>query len=179
MREDKIKGVEDLKEKIGRSQAFYFLDFTAVPANDFNTFRRRAQKEGLSLKVVKNSLALLAFTACGVPEEIGKFLRGPTLIIFTDSEPVTPARLLQETRERLPGLKFKGAFFDNTFYPPEEFSFLLSLPTKKEARENIVQALLTPLAGLVGVLETLTGELVWVLEQARPMAESQEPSAKQ
>lgn len=164
MKEDKVKALEGLKGRIGKSQAFYFLDFTGVPASDFNLFRRRAQKEGLSLKVVKNSLALLAFTACGVPEEVGKFLRGPTLIIFTDSEPVTPARLLQETHERLPGLKFKGAFFDNTFYPPEEFSFLLSLPTKKEARENIVQALIAPLAGLVGVLETLTAELVWVLD---------------
>lgn len=165
MKEDKIKAVEELKEKISQAEAFYFVDFTGVQANDFNNFRRRAQKERLTIKVVKNRLLLLAFTACGVPTEIAEILRGPTSIIFADTDPVAPARLLKEMGERLPGLKFKGAFFDKTIYLPEQFSFLASLPTKDEARANIVGTLTAPLAGLIGILEGVTGELVGVVDK--------------
>ncbi len=163
-KQEKAQFVDELQERIKQASAIYFVDFTKVQANDFNELRRRARQERMTVKVVKNRLALLALKECGVPETIGEFLRGPSSIIFAGEDPIAPARLLKEMGERLPGLKFKGAYFDGALYGAGQFDFLSSLPTKGELRGQLVGVLASPLGGLVGVLEGLLGELVWVLE---------------
>ncbi|MEO0004414.1 MAG: 50S ribosomal protein L10 [candidate division WOR-3 bacterium] len=167
---EKVKVIEELKERIKRSEAIYFVDFTGVPANDFNDLRRTARAQGLKVKVVKNQLALRALEECGVPEDIETILKGPTSVIFAEDDAVAPARLLKN----FPSLKFKGAYLEKTIYPAERFDFLVNLPTKDELRTQLVGVLMSPIAELLGVLEGLLGELVWVFEEMQRRPQSQE-----
>jgi len=169
-KEEKVKVVEQLKEKIKRSNAVYFVDFTGVPANDFNDFRRMARQRGITIKVVKNQLALRALEELGVPQDIEMVLKGPTGVIFAEDDPVAPARLLRELEGRIGALKFKGAYLEKNIYLAGHFAFLASLRTKEELRGELVGVLAGPISGLVGVLEGLLSELVWIFDgmQRRP-----------
>jgi large subunit ribosomal protein L10 len=164
-KEDKVKFIEELKERIKGATALYFVDFTGLTANDFNDFRHNARQRKMAVKVVKNQLALRALKECGVPEAIAEVLRGPTTMVFAEEDPVAPARFLKEVTRRLTNLKFKGAFLDNAIYLPEKFELLASLPTKDELRAELVGVLSGPISGLVGVLEGLLSELVWIFDE--------------
>ncbi len=173
-KEEKTKVVEELRDQIGRAQSIFFVDFTNVAANDFNELRRRAREKNLTVKVVKNTLALRALEESGVPRAIADILRGPTSLIFAPEDPVAPARLLKEAKEIVSGIKFKGAYLEKTIYPASQFELLATLPTKEDVRAQLVGLLSSPLSGLVGVLEGLLGELVWALEEIsrHPRAEA-------
>lgn len=164
-REGKIEFIGELKDKIRNASALYFIDFSGISANDFNDFRRNARQRKMTVKVVKNQLALRALKECGVPEQIADVLRGPTSVIFTEDDPVAPARFMKEVSKRISNLKFKGAFLENVIYTAEKFDLLSTLPTKDELRQELVGVLSGSISSLVGVLEGLISELVWIFDE--------------
>jgi large subunit ribosomal protein L10 len=163
----KIKEVAALRELVEQASAFYFLDFTGVGVNDFNTTRRRLRDAGAQVRVVKNRLALLAFTESGVSEEVEQFLRGATSVVLTGEDIVTPVRVIKDITRKLEALKFKGAYLDKVFYTAEQFAYLASLPTKSELRVQVVGVLQAPIWELALGLEGLMNEFVFVLDQIK------------
>jgi large subunit ribosomal protein L10 len=91
----KIDAVAGLKDKIGEASALYFIDFTKLAANDFNALRRKLGELKVTVRVVKNRLALRALTESGVPADIDKLLIGPTSLVFAIDDPVAPARTIR------------------------------------------------------------------------------------
>jgi large subunit ribosomal protein L10 len=175
-KQEKVDSVARISEQAARASALYFLDFTRVPANDFNALRRKLGESGATVRVVKNRLALLALTASGTPREVEQVLKGPTSVVFASNDPVVPARTLREVARKLPALKVKGAFVDRRLYPADQFDFLASLPTVPELRGQLVGALQGPMAELVFSLEGLIVELVRSLEFVAGQPRAAEPS---
>jgi large subunit ribosomal protein L10 len=178
----KIDAVAGLKDRIGKASALYFIDFTKLAANDFNVLRRKLGESKVSVRVVKNRLALRALIESGVPADIEKLLTGPTSLVFAGDDPVAPARTIREQMKKMAALKVKGAYLDRVLYPADRFDFIAGLPTKKELRGQVVGVLQGPIYGLVMSLDGLLSELVWVLDQVkdRPVpaaAAAEQPAA--
>ncbi len=167
---EKIQSVAALKQMMAQASALYFVDYTRVGANDFNTLRRRLGSQGVAVQVVKNRLALIALAELGFAGEFRAVLRGPTSVILAGEDPVAPARTIRDTMRRLEALKFKGAYLDGRLYGADQFSFLAGLPTKFELRGQVVGVLEGPIWQLVTGLDGLLGEFVWILEQAKERA---------
>ena len=175
----KVDEVAGLKERIGRASALYFMDFTKVAANDFNALRRKLGESKVTVRVVKNRLALRALTESGVPADIEKLLTGPTSLVFAVDDPVAPARTIRELMKKIAALKVKGAYLDRVLYPASRFDFIAGLPTKNELRGEVVGVLQGPISGLVFSLDGLLSDLVWVLDQIkdRPQPAAPAPEA--
>ncbi len=164
-REEKTQLINELQEKIRHSTALFFIDFTGITANDFNTLRRSGKTKNLMVKVVKNRLAKRALVECGVPDVVGQFLEGPTAMIFSFDDPTAPAQLIKEVRERQINLKFKGAYLEQKVFTAGDFDFLSSLPTKDELKRELLGVLAGHLYGLVMVLSGLGEQLIWILAE--------------
>ncbi len=175
-KQEKIDSVEQLKAKVGRATALYFVDFTRVTANDFNTVRRRLRETGAGVQVVKNRLAKRATAEAGVTADLSAFLRGPTSLVLAGEDPAAPARAMKELSRKFEALKVKGAYLDSVVYPAERFDFLASLPTKDELRGQLVGALAAPIWDLGLSLERLLGDLVYVLDQLKDRPAPAEPA---
>jgi large subunit ribosomal protein L10 len=174
----KVDAVAALKDKVGKASALYFIDFTKLAANDFNTLRRKLGESKVAVRVVKNRLALRALTESGVPADIEKLLTGPTSLVFAGDDPVAPARTIREQMRKMAALKVKGAYLDRVLYQADRFDFIAALPTKTELRGQVVGVLEGPIWGLVMTLDGLLSELVWVLDQVkdRPAAPAPVPA---
>ena len=163
----KVDAVAGLKDRISRASALYFIDFTKLAANDFNALRRKLGESKVTVRVVKNRLALRALTESGVPADIGEFLIGPTSLVFAGDDPVAPARTIREQMRKMVALKVKGAYLDRVLYPADRFDFIAALPTKAELHGEVVGVLQGPIWGLVMSLDGLLSEVVWVLDQVK------------
>lgn len=163
----KVDAVAGLKDKIGKASALYFIDFTKLAANDFNVLRRKLGESKVTVRVVKNRLALRALIESGVPADIEKLLTGPTSLVFAGDDPVAPARTIREQMRKMVALKVKGAYLDQVLYPADRFDFIAALPTKNELHGQVVGVLEGPIWGLVMSLDGLLSELVWVLDQIK------------
>ncbi|MEO0080844.1 MAG: 50S ribosomal protein L10 [candidate division WOR-3 bacterium] len=164
-RQEKIGEVAELRDKVSRASALYFVDFTAVGANDFNTVRRRLRETGATVRVAKNRLAKRALEENGVAPEALKFLRGPTSLVLGAEDPIAPARTLREIVKKIEALKVKGAYVDGVVYSADKFAFLASLPTKADLQGQLVGVLAAPIQALALGLEQLVAELVFVMEE--------------
>ena len=174
----KVDAVAGLKDKIGKASALYFIDFTKLAANDFNTLRRKLGESKVTVRVVKNRLALRALTESGVPADIEKLLTGPTSLVFAVDDPVAPARTIREQMKKMAALKVKGAYLDRVLYPANRFDFIAGLPTKNELRGEVVGVLQGPIYGLVMTLDGLLSEFVWVLDQVKDRPRATAPAAE-
>jgi large subunit ribosomal protein L10 len=174
----KVDAVAGLKDRIGKASALYFIDFTKLAANDFNTLRRKLGESKVTVRVVKNRLALRALTESGVPADIEKLLTGPTSLVFAVDDPVAPARTIREQMKKMAALKVKGAYLDRVLYPANRFDFIAGLPTKNELRGEVVGVLQGPIYGLVMSLDGLLSELVWVLDQVKDRPAAATPASE-
>ncbi len=174
----KVDAVIGLKDKIGRASALYFIDFARLGANDFNALRRKLGESKVTVRVVKNRLALRALTECGVSADIEKLLIGPTSMVFAGDDPVAPARVIREQMRKMTALKVKGAYLDRVLYTADRFDFIAALPTKHELHAQVVGVLEGPIWGLVMSLEGLLSELVCVLDQVKDRPTPAAPAAE-
>lgn len=178
-RKENVELVKRLKTVISEASGIYFADCSKVKAKDMSFLRRRLRESEVKTKVVKNRLALLVFKDLGIEDSIRSFLSGPTSLMVTKQDPVLPARLIKELTKKFADFKIKGAYFDSTVFPADQFSYLANLPTRPELQAILVGVLNQPLQGIVLVLDNLLIKLVNTLQEIEQKRESDPGVAKE
>lgn len=159
-KEDRVK---ELREILSETKSFYLCNFEGVKAPDFTELRNQAKREGVEIKVVKNRLALRVFEKGEDLEALKDFFRGPTALIFSKEDSISPARLIKKAQERVP-IKVKGAYIEGEVFSGERFNFLATLPQKEVLYGKILFGLLSPVYGLTSLLTYKIRELLHILE---------------
>jgi large subunit ribosomal protein L10 len=75
------------------------------------------------------------------------------------------AKALQTFTRTVPALAIKAGFVEGQMLGPDDMKALADLPPKPALRSQLVGAVQGPLAQLVGLLERVQSDLVYVLEQ--------------
>lgn len=161
---EKFKTVEKLKNLLKSATGIYFADLSKVKAKDIADLRQRFLENAVTVKVVKNRLAILAFRELGFDSTVKSFLTGPTTLILSTQDPITPARLLKDLIKKLTEIKIKGAYIDQTIFSSEQFDYLANLPSRPELETSLVSVLSRPLYDLVMVLDGLLANLIFTLK---------------
>ena len=178
-RKENLETVKKLKTIISEASGIYFADCSNVKAKDISILRRRLREFEVMTKVVKNRLALLAFKELGLENPIHPFLSGPTSLILTKQDPVMPARVIKELTKKFAQFKIKGAYFDSTIFPADQFNYLANLPTRPELHASLVGGLNQPLQGIVMMLDSLLFKLVGALQEIQQKKGLAEESAQE
>ena len=178
-RKENLETVKKLKAIINEASGIYFADCSKVKAKDISMLRRRLKEFEVMTKVVKNRLVLLAFKELGLENPIHSFLSGPTSLILTKQDPVMPARIIKELTKKFAEFKIKGAYFDSTVFPADQFNYLANLPTRPELQASLVGVLNQPLQGIVMMLDSLLFKLVVALQEIQQKKGLAEESAQE
>uniref|UniRef100_A0A7C6AAB1 Large ribosomal subunit protein uL10 n=1 Tax=candidate division WOR-3 bacterium TaxID=2052148 RepID=A0A7C6AAB1_UNCW3 len=160
----KIDKVQRLVTLLNKATGIYFADYSKVKATDITDLRQKLRTAGVVAKVVKNRLAFLAFKELGYNEALRRFLTGPTALLLTTQDPITPAKLLKDLTQKFTEIKIKGAYVENTIFNAEQFNYIANLPTRAELNATLVGVLSGPIYELVMNLEGLFVQLVLTLE---------------
>ena len=169
-RAQKQEVIDELTGKFNDVNAFYLTDASGMTVEQVNKLRGICHKQGIRLKVAKNTLIEKAFNACDADyDEIKELLKGPTAIMFTETANL-PAKAIKEFRGK-DGEKplLKGAYIDSSVYIGEDqLEALASLKSKEELIGEVILLLQSPIKNVVSALQsggqTLAG-LVKTLEE--------------
>jgi large subunit ribosomal protein L10 len=163
-RPEKVRAVEELKERLQRASLAISTGFTGMTVAEMNELRRRLRQAGLEFKVVKNTLLRLAAEQAGRPQ-VMQVVEGPTAIAFAYGDPVEAARALDEYARTAPAaFVVRGAVMDGTVLRPEDLKELVALPPRPQLLAEVAGRLQSPLAALVGLLEAPFQELSLCLQ---------------
>ncbi len=159
----KSERVEGLKEIIENSKSIILNDFTGLNVADISELRRRCRENGISFRVVKNTLAKRSFEDLGI-EGLDTLLEGPTAFAVSTVDEVAPAQVLKKFADEFALPRFKGGYVAGRILDEKETVRLASLPSRDVLIATTVSAFQAPLRGLVGVLNASMRDLVGVLD---------------
>jgi large subunit ribosomal protein L7/L12 len=94
-KEEKAQAIAELRQKFARARVAVLTECTGLEGNEVTELRRQLRGAGAELKVVKNTLAVLA--ADGTPLSVAKdHFRGPLSVAIGYDDPALPAKVLRD-----------------------------------------------------------------------------------
>lgn len=147
----KRKVVDGISEKMKASMAMVFTDYRGLTVEQDTELRSALRKAGIEYSVVKNTLTRFAAKENGL-DELESFLKGPTAMATSDTDPVAPAKILNEFAKKFKALEIKVGVVEGKIVDKSGISAIAALPSKDELIAKAVGGLNAPIYGLVNVL---------------------------
>jgi len=168
-KDKKIKVTGEIKEMLDNTGALYLTDFNGMTVEEVNELRNEFYKSNIKYKVVKNTLALRAIKELknysGYVEKLDEFLVGPTSIVFSDEDPVAPAKIIKKFYDKSKKPKLKVAIVENEVYGSDKLNVLASLLSKNELMSGIIFCINSPVFSIVGSINATIRDLASVVEE--------------
>lgn len=162
---EKAEIISEVKEMIENASAVYLTDFSKINVADINNIRNEFRKEGVSYKVIKNTLFKRAMMETGKFEKLSDHLVGMTGFAFTTDNPVAPAKIIKTYFDKNQKLSLKACYIENQYYDGKQLDVLATLPTKNEIVASILGSINAPASGIVGALNAVMRDLVSVIDE--------------
>jgi len=156
-KEQKIKQITSVKEKLSNQRSVVFVDFTKVPSKDMFSLRRALKEAGCNLKIVKKTLARIAFgqSNIGFWNKIKSAVPGQLALVFGMEDEITPARIANNFAKDHESFKILGGIFENKFIEKAKVLELAAIPPRNELLARLVGSILSPISSFVRVLDKI------------------------
>ncbi len=161
----KIELVAQLSEALRAHPDFYIADFSRLSAPQMSQLRITSYDQGITIKVVKNTLLKRALEAAGYDvSSLEPVLEGPSAVLYGESA-TAPARFLKKVHKEYPQVEFKGAHvYEGVYLGKEQLNTLASLKSREELIGDIILALQAPMRNVVGALQSAGQKVAGILK---------------
>lgn len=172
-RAQKTEEIRTLSEWFGSSQVAVCADYRGMTVAQLSAFRKDIRAVGGKTRVVKNTLARRSAREVlngRTSDEVERFvtsLKGPTLIVYSFSDPVAPTKVIARTAKDVQAFSVKGAFLDGQFLDESGVDQLSKMPGREEVLSQLLRLINTPATSLVRLLGAPGTQVVRVIEGYR------------
>ena len=171
----KDKIVQEIREKVSRSQIGILTDFKGLKVEDMTRLRRQLQEASAELKVVKNTLLRRAAADDSPIGGLLSHFTGPNAITLGYADPVALAKILTKFAQEKPQLEIKAAVLGGQVLTAKDLEALSKLPAKEVLLAQLLGVLQGVPTALVTVLAGVIRGLLNVLVAYRDKRESEGP----
>ncbi|GAX62249.1 50S ribosomal protein L10 [Candidatus Scalindua japonica] len=154
--------VEELVTDYRDKKNFVLVNFKGIDAQQTNVLKRDLSDKNINSRVVKNSLAAIAFEEIGI-SGLGKMLELPTVVATNEDDPVELAKTLKGYSEEISGFDIVGGCVDGELMSIEDIGTLASIPSREVVLTQIVFAINAPAVQLANVFNATANNLCQVL----------------
>jgi len=159
--EQKQAVVSEIAAQLANAQAVIVAEYRGVNVEAVTGLRAKARQSGLSLRVLKNTLARRA--VAGTPfEKLADQLVGPLLYGIT-ADPVSGAKVLAEFAKENEAFVIKAGAMQNNLMSEADIKMLASLPSREELLAKLVGTMQAPIAKFVRTLNEVPSKFVRTL----------------
>lgn len=164
--EEKQKIVKELEQKLRNATLVVFTDYRGINVEEMTALREKLRVPGVEYRVVKNTLTEFALQNTGYAEVIEK-LEGPNAVVFSQDDPVGPAKTLYEFIKQYKKLEVKVGIVEGQVVSAEKIKNLADLPPREVLLAQVVGTMQAPITSLVYVLNANLTGLARVLDAIR------------
>lgn len=166
-RQEKINEVNELREIFKSNCGLIFTDHSGLKAEDAVRVRDKLIEINSYLRIIKNTLAIIAAKDVYKDINIEEILKGPTSIIVSSKDMISAAKVISDFSKDLDALKIKAGILENRLLDSEEMERLAKLPSREVLLANLMISIKSPIVKLINILDSLTRSLVFVLDAIR------------
>ena len=172
VRAQKEQTVDDLAEKISRSQIVIVTDYRGLTVTEMSALRGRLRQAGAEYQVAKNTLTRFAAEKAGRAGLV-EDLTGPSAIAFGFEDPAALAKSLQEylRTTRTTNLVLKGGVLGDRRVTADQIGQLADLPPRDVVLGQALGSVVAPLSSFLMLITAPIQNVIGVLEARRQQLE--------
>ena len=141
-------------------------EYRGITVDDMTALRVKARECGVSLRVVKNTLAKRAVENTEF-ECIKDSLTGPLVLAFSNEEPSAAARVISDFSKENDKLVVKIVALRGKLLDPSDLKKLATMPTRDEAIAQLMSVMKAPIEKLARTLAEPNNKLARVIAAVR------------
>jgi large subunit ribosomal protein L10 len=165
-KEQKVKIVEELENKISKSKSIFFVNYEKLTVPEIQTLRRKLKKEMADYFVAKKTLFKLACQKAKLNIDPKK-IEGNFALVFSLGDEVAPTKVITGFAKENENLKIVGGILGNEFIPAEKVIALSKLPSRPELLAKFIGCINSPVYGFVNVLAGNIRGLINILNEIK------------
>lgn len=150
----KAQTVEELNQLANQAMSIVLAEYRSLTAEQMCSLRHESRKNGVVLKVYKNTLAKRALKDTKF-ECVNDALVGPIMIGCSMDAPGAAAKLLQDFAKKNEELKITGVSLGEQLLGPEHVKRVAALPNREQALSILLGTLQAPVVKMArGLTQT-------------------------
>ena len=169
--EDKKALVAEVAEVAAHAQSVVAAEYRGLMVSQMTELRAKARRQGVYMRVVKNTLARKALAGTSF-ESVGPKLKGPLVLAFSKDDPGAAARVVKDFAKGNEKLVATLVSLGGQVLPGGELDRVASLPTREQALSILLGVLKAPIQKLVGTLAAPASQLARTLAAVREQKQS-------
>jgi large subunit ribosomal protein L10 len=155
-----IQLLEELKEKVDKAQAMFFVDYAGLTHQQLEETRRELTAAESEMGVFKNTLVNIALKDKNV-----KKLEGPHATLFSYGDPIKTTKVLAAIIKKYGLPKIRFGIFEGNMIDEAMVTKLSTLPSKDILIAKLVGLLNAPISNLVYSLNANIVKLAMILKE--------------
>jgi len=163
--EQKKAVVAEVSEVASAAETAILAEYRGLTVAQMSDLRRNARNAGVTVRVVKNTLARRAFEGTDF-ECLNEQLSGPLTLAMSD-DPAAAAKALHDFAKDNEALKIKAGAMGGKLLSDAEIVALAKLPTRDELLGKLAGTMQAPIQKFVQTLNEVPGSFVRVLAAVR------------
>lgn len=164
-RAQKEQLVGEIRELFEGADSIFLVSLSGISSNDVNILRANLRDKGARMRVVKNRLAKRAASE-QAEAKLAELLRGPTAVVYHESDPVMTAKALVDFAKDHPALEIKGGLVAKAdLVDAKGVEAVSEMPSLDDARAMILQLINSPATTLARLIQTPSTQIATVLKK--------------
>lgn len=168
---DKQAIVSEVAEVASRAISLVAANYRGLTVSQMTDLRSKARDAGVYLRVVRNTLARRAFDntefAC-----VSEQLTGPLVLVFSQAEPSSAARLVRDFAKDHEALETKFLSIGGELLEAKQLDAVAKLPTKEEAIAKLLSVMQAPISKLAATIREPHAKMVRVFAAVKNSKEA-------
>lgn len=163
--------VARLATQLAEAQISILVDYKGLDVQKITELRYQLSQTGSQMEVVKNTLLNLASQNTDAAL-LKDFFKGPSAIVTSSSDPVSPAKILIDFAKDNDKLEIKAGAFGGKLLGSEQIKDLAKMPSREELLGRLVYTLNAVPTSFVNVLAGVPRGFVNVLNGIKEQKEA-------
>ena len=157
--------VDNLTQELKSASSCILVDYSGLTVKLQQDLKKRLKQVNARLLVSKNTLFKLAAEKAKVAVEAytDTVLTGPTALIISEKDPLTPLQVLYKFSQEFELPHLKVGIIEGDFQDKESLEKLAKLPGKDVLYAQVIGSVASPIYGLLGTLQANLQKLLYLL----------------
>ena len=169
--EDKRAIVAEVNEMANQAHSAVVAEYRGMSVSEITDLRKQAREAGVSLRVVRNTLARRAVTDTRF-ECLKDVLVGPVILAFSMEDPGAAARVINKFTKTNDKLIVTGLSLGEQLLDAKAIGKVAKLPTYLEAVSQLMSVMKAPITKLVQTLNEPHAKLARTIAAIRDQKEA-------
>lgn len=169
--EEKQQVVQEIKHKLEEATLVICTDYRGLNVEQITDLRNKLRVPGVEYRVLKNTMFRFALKEAGYGD-IATHITGPNAVVFSNEDPVGPAKTVFEFAKANKELEISLAILQGKMISAEGVKDLAQLPPKEVLLAQVVGTMQAPISSFVRVLNANLTGLVRALDGIREQREA-------